>query len=125
MTKTEQGAWVRLSAPGNKLGATWEHPSGWQVHHCGHPTANWPYYAVDPTDNGRLYVTHNGKGFRTLVAAFAAVEGVLVGELVATDEGCGPTTGRIASALDLQNWRRAWSTERSGFSALGIASHRR
>lgn len=48
-------------------------PVGVSVHHCGHPTANWPYY---PTANWPYYirahwqdeiiVADNGRGFRLL-----------------------------------------------------------
>lgn len=39
--------WERLSQPGDKCRAHWRHTaSGWEVFHCGHPTANWPYYAT-------------------------------------------------------------------------------
>lgn len=87
--------WSRLSRPGDKCRAYWEHTSGWIVRHCGHPTANWPYYAVDPAEPARTVVTHNGQGFRTLLDAFEAVEDVLAGAMVATNEWCVDGVRRI------------------------------
>lgn len=95
--------WRRLSAPGDKCSARWLHEaSGWEVKHCGHPTANWPYHAADPEHPGRVVVTHNGKGFRKLADAWAAVEGVLSGALVATNERCGPSTRRVLTRDELR-----------------------
>lgn len=72
--------WRRLSAPGDKCSACWEHVSGVRVRHCGHPTANWPYY-ID-LGAGRVEVDKTGRGFRLLVDAMEAVEAaaVVVGE---------------------------------------------
>lgn len=44
----------------------------WWVTHCGHPTALWPYYGVSP--NGTMLLAPNGRGFRHLREAKAAVE---------------------------------------------------
>jgi len=73
--------WVRLSRPGRKLDACWLHkPSGWKVHHCGHPTANWPYYAEHPDRPGKPNWILSGEGLglgvgiRTLEQAFLHVE---------------------------------------------------
>ena len=89
--------WSRLSEPGKKCDAHYRHDAtGWQVRHCGHPTANYPYWAIDPTDpEERCCVTHNGHGVRTLQLAFEQVEGVIAGRRVATNDGCGPLTRRI------------------------------
>jgi hypothetical protein len=43
---------------------------GW-VHHCGHPTALWPYYGE--TRHGRSIVAPSGRGFRLLLDAQIAV----------------------------------------------------
>ena len=100
--------WIRLSEPGRKLDALYEHvTSGWRIRHCGHPTANCPYYAEDPAHPGTCTVTHNGQGFRTLEVALDSIEGVLRGELLATDEGCLGTTRRILSQEQLEDWRAA------------------
>ena len=42
------------------------------MRHCGHPTANWPYYTVDL--EGRMVLASEGRGFRTLAEAQAEVE---------------------------------------------------
>lgn len=69
--------------------------SGWRVAHCGHMTANWPYYATDP-DRPRLCITtHNGLGWRTLQLAMEAVERVLAGEAIATTDRCALGVGRV------------------------------
>lgn len=88
--------WVRMSEPGDKTGARWRHVrSGWEVRHCGHPTANWPYYAVDPEHQECTTVTHNGLGFQSLTAAIGAVEHVLAGLWVVTGDNCTPGTRRV------------------------------
>ena len=88
--------WTRLSQPGNKLSALWQHDaSGWLVKHCGHPTANWPYHAVDPEHPDCCVVTHNGFGYQTLLKACEAVEAVLAGSMVATNEWCFEGVRRI------------------------------
>lgn len=99
----ERAGWSRISAPGDKCGALWRHDAtGWRVKHCGHPTANWPYYGLDPADpEERATVTHNGHGFRTLEVAFDCIEAVLRGELVATNNNCGPRTRRICTVAQL------------------------
>lgn len=106
-TRGGREGWTRMSAPGNKCGARWRHDtSGWLVRHCGHPTANWPYYATDPDDpEERVVVTHNGKGWRRLAEAMETVEGVLSGRLVATNERCGPRTRRVLSPAELATER--------------------
>lgn len=78
MKMTDHPGWTRLSPPGDKCRALWQHRSGWQVLHCGHPTANWPYYALQPGDN-RMVVSGGGRGFRTLADAFAGVAAVQAG----------------------------------------------
>ena len=95
--------WTRLSEPGRKCDARWLHEaSGWVIRHCGHPTALWPYFAVDPEHPGCETMTHNGKGFRKLEDGFAAIEAVLRGELVATDNACVPGVRRITTRGDLR-----------------------
>lgn len=54
-----------------------EHESGWQVIHCGHPTANWPWYAVSP--EGEHVVAHHGRGWRKLEQAREHVDGLIGG----------------------------------------------
>lgn len=31
-----------------KCGARYEHPAGYHIEHCGHPTALWPYALYGP-----------------------------------------------------------------------------
>lgn len=58
-------------------GGKWLHvESDWFVKHCGHPTASWPYYGLAP-DTERMIVGPNGRGFRTLAQAKAAVQFLL------------------------------------------------
>ena len=90
--------WRRLSMVGDKTSTNWVHEeSGWQIQHCGHPTANWPYYAIDPEHPADATMTHNGRGFRTLRQAMEAIEHVLAGRWRATDENCVATVRRIIS----------------------------
>lgn len=66
--------WKR--SPGPSLGATWLHPSGWWIGHCGHATANWPYTVVSPT--GITYVNpNNGRAFGSLKMAKGWVAAVV------------------------------------------------
>jgi hypothetical protein len=117
-TSRALAGWTRLGDRSTKIGAVYAHESGWSVRHCGHPTANWPYYAVDPSDaaDSRYAVTHNGKGFRTAQLAMEAVEGVLAGTIINTIEGCGGQTRRLLTPEELQDWREnAWTFgDRSG-----------
>jgi hypothetical protein len=61
--------WVRFRGG---CGGIWQHSSGWVVHHCGHPTAIWPYYGVSP--EGRMLLAPNGRAFGLLLDAQEAVE---------------------------------------------------
>jgi hypothetical protein len=65
-------SWERLAFRG------WKHDSGWMIHHCGHPTANWPYYLVAPK-TGHIVLAQNGHGFRTSALAKDAVRAILAG----------------------------------------------
>ena len=69
--------WEKIGpAPYGALGGTWRHRSGWIVQHCGHPTANWPYYAISPRGDSPI-VGPSGRGFLKLQHAQAAVEGLI------------------------------------------------
>lgn len=73
----QREGWRRLSRPGDKCSALWLHEdSGWRVRHCGHPTANYPYYAVDP-ERPREPVGVHGRGFTSLLEACEGVEHIL------------------------------------------------
>lgn len=67
---------VRWVPPGSK-GKRYESPSGWAIEHCGHPTANWPYFLEGPT--GELFISGSGYAFSTLKAAKSAVAGMVSG----------------------------------------------
>lgn len=76
---TKAPVWVRFNgASGGHCGAIHVHESGWKVIHCGHPTANWPYYTESP-DGKESRIGLNGRGFRYLVEAKKAVEAIVSG----------------------------------------------
>ena len=71
---TAELVWVRYAGSLGKLDTVHVHArSGWQIHHCGHPTANFPYYIWKP-DGERLLNPGNGRGFQRLALAKAFVE---------------------------------------------------
>lgn len=81
-TRGYRAGWTPLHPPGaSKTCIEYQHASGWIVRHCGHPTANWPYYGVSADGSATLVVTHNGKGFKGLLAAMTQIEAHLAGEL--------------------------------------------
>lgn len=69
--------------------ATHAHASGWQIHHCGHPTANWPYYLTAP-GGSEMIMSHNGRGFCTVAICKAVVAHLLIGTFTTTTENCEP-----------------------------------
>ncbi len=76
--KRSRPGWTQLRKPdpGSK-GGVWEHEeSGWQVIHCGHPTANFPYYGVSPDGKERMLSggIELGMAFRYLSDAQEACE---------------------------------------------------
>ena len=83
----EAPGWERVDPrPWTKTAARWKHPSGWELHHCGHPTANYPWALYDPT--GRAVsrgwsfeppAPNDRRAWRTLKEAFAFVETILSG----------------------------------------------
>lgn len=82
-------AWVRFNgASGGHCGAIFVHESGWKVIHCGHPTANFPYYLESP--EGFSMVAINGRGFRHLIDAKGAAESITSG---ADPESCSVEWG--------------------------------
>jgi hypothetical protein len=60
-----------------KVGRFDRHSSGWEIHHCGHPTATWPWYAISPT--GVHVCSESGHGWRTLAQAHEHVEQAVAG----------------------------------------------
>lgn len=93
-------SWERLSKPGDKCSTHWRHDSGWEVQHCGHPTANWPYLLVDP--EGNTYTSWNRLGFRGLRVGRDVVAAILAGVYEKTDDG------RVlyADGRPLEEWQR-------------------
>lgn len=66
---------------------------GWLIRHCGHPTANWPYYLEHP-DRTEVIVSWNGRGFKTVAVAKSAVSGILEGSIEVTTEHCADNIAR-------------------------------
>lgn len=73
--------WERAASSANGKGHDWRHvPSGWVTRHCGHPTANWPYYVEHPDRPGVIVVSFNGLGWKTVAAARAAIVELHLGD---------------------------------------------
>ena len=86
--------WTKQPNPiGGNCGASWYHISGWIIQHCGHPTALWPYYLVQP--DGGSVVSFNGRGFKSVAAAQSVVAGILGGFFQVTTEGCVENLSRV------------------------------
>lgn len=75
--KARRHGWTRNDAL-SKTAAVYKHVSGWQVLHCGHMTALWPFYLAAP--DGRSLVAPHGRGFQKLIEAQVAVERTVNGE---------------------------------------------
>jgi hypothetical protein len=86
--------WRRLSRAGDKCGTHWRHVSGWELRHCGHPTAIWPYYLVDPARPDFLTVSFNGRGFKSLAIAQDLIESIVAGRIEVTVTDCEPGIAR-------------------------------
>jgi hypothetical protein len=87
----KRAGWTRLSDPKrSKCSQRWKHDSGYEVTHCGHPTANWPWYVASPADPGLCLVADHGHAFRLLSEAMDAVEGLAAGRLVAGKTSLSP-----------------------------------
>lgn len=71
--------WSVIKAPGG-CGNVYTHTSGWQVKHCGHPTALYPYSVHDL--EGRMHLHPNGRAFQYLKDAKAYVERQVAREVV-------------------------------------------
>lgn len=84
--RTLPNGWSRTSDPrAGTLSQSFEHVSGWRLVHCGHPTANWPWYLSDPARPGTPVVSWGGRAFRTMRAAFAAFSLIEGGAFVEFD----------------------------------------
>jgi len=66
-----ESPWQRVDAGTGKLHARYQHPSGYRIHHCGHPTALWPYAMYGPDD--KMILAPNGRAWRTLAIAAGEV----------------------------------------------------
>ena len=100
--KSPREGWERLGRRG-KLDAVYRHgDTGWEVRHCGHPTAIRPYYAVSPAHPGNLVVAFNCIAFTRLTVALDYVEAVLDGDLVVSDDARAQAAGvlRLTTAGD-------------------------
>jgi hypothetical protein len=62
--------WRRVDNGASKTSARYEHPTGYRIEHCGHPTALWPYALYGP--DGALILAPNGRAWQKL--AYAAIE---------------------------------------------------
>jgi hypothetical protein len=83
--KRAEDLWTKL--PAAAKGSNWEHASGWKVLHCGHPTANWPYYLEHQQRPG-IVVSFNGRGFKSAEIARSVVERIVLGEIKITTKNC-------------------------------------
>ena len=71
--------WTLIARGQRGKGGVWQHTSGWTVHHCGHPTALWPYYVAHEAKGFATVVSGTNRGFRSIVAARRAVEALVAG----------------------------------------------
>lgn len=57
----EAAGWRRIDNKVlGKVASIYVHRDGWELSHCGHPTALWPYLLVDAT--GRVHLTGSRHG---------------------------------------------------------------
>lgn len=73
-----EGGWthwvkIRDGVDGKACGAVWTNGSGVIIEHCGHPTANFPYYVILPTGETVRREDGNVKTWARLRDAQAAV----------------------------------------------------
>lgn len=75
MKSRQRPGWTRQPGiNGGTCAARWYYQNGSVVIHCGHPTAHFPYYAVDVS--GKVLAHPDGsKTFRRLLDAQMLVEG--------------------------------------------------
>ena len=95
-----RAGWTRLSWPGDKCGAHWRHDqSGYEVKHCGHPTALYPYTIHDPAFPLDIVMSHNGMGWAALEVALTVAEKLSWGRLLHTTDGVTGTNCRIVPGI--------------------------
>lgn len=91
--RSPREGWERLGRPG-KLDAVYRHTeTGWEIRHCGHPTAIRPYYAVHPDHPDILVVAFNCIAFTRLSVALDYVEAAIDGDLVVSDDARAQAAG--------------------------------
>lgn len=91
-------AWTVITAGKSGKGASWRHESGWELHHCGHPTALWPYWLQHPDVDAPVF-SHNGKGFDSVRAAKVAIELIAAGRVAPSSDRCAPGILRLPGVL--------------------------
>ena len=74
---------------------SWFHAAGWFVHHCGHPSAHFPWYITHVSAPKVGIFTFNGRGFASVYVARFAVEGLVAGFLEASSDRCAPGILRV------------------------------
>ena len=103
VTKRTREGWTLLTPVERyrgRCGALWQHVSGWHIEHCGHPTANWPYFLWHSSRQLNV-MSHNGMGFTHLKETQLMVEAISRGELAITTGGCVPGIARIPTRTAL------------------------
>jgi len=63
----EARGWTRVDGGKGKLGAVWVHRAGWELRHCGHPTAHYPWSLYNPA--GETVAAPNGRAWPNLEMA--------------------------------------------------------
>jgi hypothetical protein len=64
--------WRRVDQGHGKTFARYEHPAGYLIEHCGHPTALWPYALYGP--DGAMILAPNGRAWQKTTYAALEVE---------------------------------------------------
>jgi hypothetical protein len=64
--------WRRVDDGTRKTSARYQHPRGYLIEHCGHPTALWPYALYGP--DGHLILAPNGRGWQKVIDAALEVD---------------------------------------------------
>lgn len=103
-SEKEPPEWTRQAgATSGTCGATWFHrDSSWIVQHCGHPTANFPYYAEN-LETGEMLLEKTGRAFRHLKDAQAAVLERVAGDPRRNPLGPWPWKEHFDKATELHN----------------------
>lgn len=70
--------WRRSDGGTGTCGSRYQHPKGYFIEHCGHPTALWPYALYGP--DGYIILAPNGRAWQKLAFAAAEVQRRLEGK---------------------------------------------